>query len=191
MILYAHEVWPKFKLSICSLKSHDASVRSILFYLIWSYIFILFYFIFVFLEVRDIKVEQNYIFSFVFNRDEQKHHNQRKLQYGDPGKTLTKFRIFASEPWLTKYIINSTYLLNNCHQNWWTLWIKKKKKKKRRGNHNLFFLPLFYSNTMFGNGRRKKKRRDIISSVWLNKIKEKWMSWNDDISVGPTILAST
>ena len=71
-----------------------------------------------FLEARDIKVEQNYIFSFVFNRDEQKHHNQRKLQYSDLGKTLTKFRIFASEPWLTKYIINSTYLLNNCHQNW-------------------------------------------------------------------------
>ena len=133
MILYAPEVWPKFKLSICSLKFHDASVHLILFYLIWSYIFILFYFIFVFLEARDIKVEQNYIFSFVFNRDEQKHHNQRKLQYGDPGKTLTKFKIFASEPWLTKYIINSTYLLNNCHQNWWTLWIKKKRRKKEEG----------------------------------------------------------
>ena len=46
------------------------------------------------------------------------------------------------------------------------------------------------TNTAFGNGRREEKRRDIISSVWLYKLKEKWMSWNDDISMRPTILAS-
>ena len=46
------------------LKSHYVSVRWILFYLIWSFILM----IFVFLEERDIKVEQNYIFSLIFNR---------------------------------------------------------------------------------------------------------------------------
>ena len=51
-------VWPKFKLHTCGLKSYDVSVSLDSF---WSCIFM-------FLEERDIKVEQNYIFSYVLNR---------------------------------------------------------------------------------------------------------------------------
>ena len=54
------------------LKSHDANVplNYFLSYLIlYFYVFILFYFFCVFDE-RDIKIKQNYIFRYVFNRCE-------------------------------------------------------------------------------------------------------------------------
>ena len=61
LILYPLEVWLKFKLFNYGLESNDASVSQDFF----SLVFLCF---FVFLEERDIKVEQNYIFSLVFNR---------------------------------------------------------------------------------------------------------------------------
>ena len=63
LIFYPLEIWPKFKFPTYGLKSHDASI-SLDYFL--SYLILYFMFC-VFLEERDIKVEQNYIFSFVFN----------------------------------------------------------------------------------------------------------------------------
>ena len=66
LTLYLPEVWMKFKLPTCGLKSNDASIPLDSF---WSCIFFFFFCVFVFLKERDIKVEQNYIFSHVFNKD--------------------------------------------------------------------------------------------------------------------------
>ena len=66
LTFYLPEVWLKFKLSTCGLKSHNASIPLDFFYLTWSCIFIFF----VFLEERNIKVELNYIFTHLFNRNE-------------------------------------------------------------------------------------------------------------------------
>ena len=59
--------YQNFKLSTCSLKSHNASIPLVSFDLLWSYIFMFFFFFCVFLEERDIKVVQNYIFSTRFD----------------------------------------------------------------------------------------------------------------------------
>ena len=67
-------VWPKFKLSTCGLKFYDASVLLDSF---WSCIFMFF----VFLEERDIKVEQNYIFSHVLNRSGLQNSNLANLRW--------------------------------------------------------------------------------------------------------------
>ena len=60
----------KFELLTCGLKSHFASVSldSFLSYLILY--FYGFFFFFVFLDERDIKMEQNYIFRHIFNKTE-------------------------------------------------------------------------------------------------------------------------
>ena len=65
-------VCPKFELLTCGLKSHFASVSldSFLFYLILYFYVFFFFFFFVFLDERDIKMEQNYIFRHIFNKTE-------------------------------------------------------------------------------------------------------------------------
>ena len=58
----------QFKLPTYGLKSYDASVLLDFFFFLISFDHVFLSFL-VFLEERDIKVEQNYIFSRVFNRD--------------------------------------------------------------------------------------------------------------------------
>ena len=74
LTLYPPKIWPKFKLPTYGLKSHDKSVPLDPFL---SCIFM----VFVFLEEKDIKMEQNYIFSYVFNRDILRNSNWSNLRW--------------------------------------------------------------------------------------------------------------
>ena len=76
LILYLPEIWSKFKLPTYIWNPTIQVFRWIVFDLIWSCIFIFF----VFLEKRDIKVEQNWIVNHVFNRSGLKNSNWANLK---------------------------------------------------------------------------------------------------------------
>ena len=85
--------------------------------LIWSCIF----FIFLFLEERDIKVEQNFIFNFVFNESRLQNFNWANLKLDKvldkDGSLLRTLFVIA----IDVQLINE----DSQHDNWWTknLWL--------------------------------------------------------------------
>ena len=76
LTLYLPEIWSKFKLPTYIWNPTIQVFCWIVFDLIWSCIFIFF----VFLEERDIKVEQNWIVNHVFNRSGLKNSNRANLK---------------------------------------------------------------------------------------------------------------